>query len=263
MGIAQLIVMAMEKEGILREDAIKKIWMVDSKGLIDKGRSHLNHEKEMFAQDHPQLRTLEEVVQRVKPTAIIGVAAIAGAFTEKILKDMASFNDRPIVFALSNPTSKAECTAEQCYHLTEGRGIFASGSPFPNVTLASGQTFFPGQGNNAYVFPGVALGVIACGVRHISDDIFLTTAESIAEEVTEEHLAEGRLYPPLSTIREVSFKIAVKIVDYAYKHNLASWYPEPEDKEAFVKALMYSTDYESFAIDNYRWPQAAMHIQDV
>ncbi|KAM9172086.1 NADP-dependent malic enzyme, mitochondrial [Pangshura tecta] len=263
MGIAQLIVMAMEKEGILREDAIKKIWMVDSKGLIVKGRSHLNHEKEMFAQDHPQLRTLEEVVQRVKPTAIIGVAAIAGAFTEKILKDMASFNDRPIVFALSNPTSKAECTAEQCYHLTEGRGIFASGSPFPNVTLASGQTFVPGQGNNAYVFPGVALGVIACGVRHISDDIFLTTAESIAEEVTEEHLAEGRLYPPLSTIREVSFKIAVKIVDYAYKHNLASWYPEPEDKEGFVKALMYSTDYESFAIDNYKWPQAAMHIQDV
>ncbi|EMP35026.1 NADP-dependent malic enzyme [Chelonia mydas] len=263
MGIAQLIIMAMEKEGISREDAIKKVWMVDSKGLIVKGRSHLNHEKEMFAQDHPQMRTLEEVVQRVKPTAIIGVAAIAGAFTEKILKDMAAFNDRPIVFALSNPTSKAECTAEQCYHLTEGRGIFASGSPFPKVTLASGQTFFPGQGNNAYVFPGVALGVIACGVRHVSNEIFLTTAESIAEEVTAEHLAEGRLYPPLSTIREVSFKIAVKIVDYAYKHNLASWYPEPEDKEAFVRALIYSTDYESFAIDNYRWPQAAMHIQDV
>uniref|UniRef100_A0A8C3RI25 Malic enzyme n=1 Tax=Chelydra serpentina TaxID=8475 RepID=A0A8C3RI25_CHESE len=263
MGIAQLIVMAMAKEGISRADAISKIWMVDSKGLIVKGRSHLNHEKEMFAQDHPEMRTLEEVVQRVKPTAIIGVAAIAGAFTEKILKDMAAFNDRPIVFALSNPTSKAECTAEQCYHLTEGRGIFASGSPFPKVTLASGQTFFPGQGNNAYVFPGVALGVIVCGVRHISDDIFLTTAESIAEEVTEEHLAEGRLYPPLSTIREVSFKIAVKIVDYAYKNNLASWYPEPEDKEAFVRALIYSTNYESFAIDNYRWPQAAMHIQDV
>uniref|UniRef100_K7G0K5 Malic enzyme n=1 Tax=Pelodiscus sinensis TaxID=13735 RepID=K7G0K5_PELSI len=262
MGIAHLIVMAMEKEGISKEDAIKKIWMVDSKGLIVKGRSHLNHEKEMFAQDHPNLKTLEEVVHRVKPTAIIGVAAIAGAFTEKILKDMAAFNDRPIVFALSNPTSKAECTAEQCYHLTEGRGIFASGSPFSKVTLASGQTFFPGQGNNAYVFPGVALGVVACGVRHISDDIFLTTAESIAEEVTEENLAEGRLYPPLSSIRDVSFKIAVKTVDYAYKHNLASWYPEPEDKEAFVRSLIYSPDYESFAIDNYRWPQAAMNVQD-
>ncbi|XP_074839941.1 NADP-dependent malic enzyme, mitochondrial isoform X1 [Carettochelys insculpta] len=263
MGIAHLIIMAMEKEGTLREDAIKKIWMVDSKGLIVKGRSHLNHEKEMFAQDHPSIKTLEEVVHRVKPTAIIGVAAIAGAFTEKILKDMAAFNDRPIVFALSNPTSKAECTAAQCYHLTEGRGIFASGSPFSKVTLASGQTFFPGQGNNAYVFPGVALGVIACGVRHISDDIFLTTAESIAAEVTEAHLAEGRLYPPLNRIRDVSSKIAIKIVDYGYKHNLASWYPEPEDKEAFVRGLIYSPDYESFVIDNYRWPQAAMSIQAV
>ncbi|XP_074672415.1 NADP-dependent malic enzyme, mitochondrial isoform X4 [Strix aluco] len=263
MGIAHLILMAMEKEGISREDAIKKIWMVDSKGLIVKGRSHLNHEKEMFAQDHPSVNTLEEVVQKVKPTAIIGVAAIAGAFTEKILKDMAAFNERPIVFALSNPTSKAECTAEQCYRLTEGRGIFASGSPFSKVTLPNGQTFFPGQGNNAYVFPGVALGVIACGVRHISDDIFLITAESIAAEVTEQNLAEGRLYPPLDSIREVSLKIAVKIVDWAYKHGLASWHPEPADKEAFVKQLIYSPDYDSFVIDDYRWPPAAMQTQDV
>uniref|UniRef100_A0A8C3JRE8 Malic enzyme n=1 Tax=Calidris pygmaea TaxID=425635 RepID=A0A8C3JRE8_9CHAR len=263
LGIAHLILMAMEKEGIPREDAIKKIWMVDSKGLIVKGRSHLNHEKEMFAQDHPSVNTLEEVVQKVKPTAIIGVAAVAGAFTEKILKDMAAFNERPIVFALSNPTSKAECTAEQCYRLTEGRGIFASGSPFSKVTLPNGQTFFPGQGNNAYVFPGVALGVIACGVRHISDDIFLITAESIAAEVTEQNLAEGRLYPPLHSIREVSLKIAVKIVDWAYKHGLASWYPEPADKEAFVKQLVYSPDYDSFVIDDYRWPPAAMQTQDV
>ncbi|NXI46931.1 MAON protein, partial [Galbula dea] len=263
MGIAHLILMAMEKEGISREDAIKKIWMVDSKGLIVKGRSNLNHEKEMFAQDHPSVNMLEEVVQKVKPTAIIGVAAVAGAFTEKILKDMAAFNDRPIVFALSNPTSKAECTAEQCYSLTEGRGIFASGSPFSKVTLPSGQSFFPGQGNNAYVFPGVALGVIACGVRHISDDIFLITAESIAAEVTEQNLAEGRLYPPLNSIREVSLKIAVKIVDWAYKHGLASWYPEPADKEAFVRGLVYSPHYDSFVIDEYRWPPAAMQTQDV
>ncbi|XP_065496279.1 NADP-dependent malic enzyme, mitochondrial [Caloenas nicobarica] len=262
-GIANLILMAMEKEGTSREDAIKKIWMVDSKGLVVKGRSDLNHEKEIFAQDHPSVNSLEEVVQKVKPTAIIGVAAVAGAFTEKILKDMAAFNERPIVFALSNPTSKAECTAEQCYRLTEGRGIFASGSPFPQVTLPNGQTFFPGQGNNAYVFPGVALGVITCGVRHISDDIFLITAESIAATVTEQNLAEGRLYPPLDRIREVSLKIAVKIVDWAYKHGLASWYPEPADKEAFVKQFVYNTDYDSFLIDDYRWPPTAMQTQGV
>ncbi|NXX73408.1 MAON protein, partial [Spizella passerina] len=145
----------------------------------------------------------------------------------------------------------------------QGRGIFASGSPFPKVTLPNGQTFFPGQGNNAYVFPGVALGVIASGVRHISDEIFLITAETLASEVTEQHLAEGRLYPPLDNIREVSLKIAVKIVEWAFKHGLASLYPEPADKETFVRQLMYSSDYDSFVFDEYRWPPAAMETQHI
>ncbi|XP_072119458.1 NADP-dependent malic enzyme-like [Mobula birostris] len=263
MGIADLIMMAMEKDGTSRQEALKKIWMVDSKGLIVKGRSHLTHEKQMFAQDHPPMKSLEEVVQKVKPTALIGVAAIGGAFTEQIIKNMASFNKHPLIFALSNPTSKAECTAEQCYRLTDGRGIFASGSPFNPVTLADGRTFVPGQGNNAYVFPGVALGAITCGMRHIDDDIFLLAAEVIAEIVTEKHLAEGRMYPPLNTIRDVSFKIATKIVDYAYKNNLAAWYPEPEDKEAFVRSQMYSPNYDSFVFDKYEWPKDAMEIQKV
>uniref|UniRef100_A0A8C2QBR2 Malic enzyme n=1 Tax=Cyprinus carpio TaxID=7962 RepID=A0A8C2QBR2_CYPCA len=263
LGIAHLLIMAMAKEGVPHAEAVKRIWMVDSKGLIVKGRSHLNHEKEEFAHEHPHIKTLEEVVETIKPTAIIGVAAIGGAFTEKIIKNMATYNERPIIFALSNPTSKAECTAEQCYTLTEGRGIFASGSPFKKVTLADGRSFYPGQGNNAYVFPGVALGVIACGVRHISDDIFLTTAEAISDMVTEENLAEGRLYPPLKTIREVSFKIAVKIVDHAYKQGIASWYPEPKDKEAFVLSQVYNSDYDSFTLDSYSWPKDAMKVQNV
>uniref|UniRef100_A0A8C1QH58 Malic enzyme n=1 Tax=Cyprinus carpio TaxID=7962 RepID=A0A8C1QH58_CYPCA len=263
LGIAHLLIMAMAKEGVPHDEAVKRIWMVDSKGLIVKGRSNLNHEKEEFAHDHPHIKTLEEVVETIKPTAIIGVAAIGGAFTEKIIKNMATYNERPIIFALSNPTSKAECTAEQCYTLTEGRGIFASGSPFKKVTLADGRTFYPGQGNNAYVFPGVALGVIACGVRHISDDVFLTTAEAISDMVTEEHLAEGRLYPPLNTIREVSFKIAVKIVDHAYKQGIASWYPEPKDKEAFILSQVYNSDYDSFTLDSYSWPKDAMTVQNL
>ncbi|XP_043116877.1 NADP-dependent malic enzyme isoform X2 [Puntigrus tetrazona] len=261
MGIAELIIMAMEKEGLPREQCIKKIWMVDSKGLIVKGRDHLTHEKERFAHEHAQMKKLEDVVKELKPTAIIGVAAIAGAFTEEIIKTMASFNKRPIIFALSNPTSKAECTAEQCYTLTEGRGIFASGSPFDPVTLPDGRKFYPGQGNNAYVFPGVGLGVTACAVRHIPEDIFLVTAEVIAELVTEKDLAEGRLYPPLSSIREVSIKLAVKIVEYAYKIKMATLYPEPHDKEALVRSLIYSTDYEEFAVDSYSWPENAMIVQ--
>lgn len=263
MGIAELIVMAMEKEGTPRDDAIKKIWMVDSKGLIVKGRASLTHEKERFAQPHAEMKNLEDAVKDIKPTALIGVAAIGGAFTEQIIKDMAAFNKRPIIFALSNPTSKAECTAEQCYRLTEGRGIFASGSPFDPVTLPNGQKLYPGQGNNSYVFPGVALGVIACGVRHISDDVFLTTAEVIAQQVSDKHLEEGRLYPPLQTIQEVSVKIAVKIVENAYKDNIASVFPEPEDKEAFVRSQMYSTDYDQFVVDSYSWPEEAMKVQTV
>uniref|UniRef100_A0A672HR93 Malic enzyme n=1 Tax=Salarias fasciatus TaxID=181472 RepID=A0A672HR93_SALFA len=263
MGIAELITMVMEKEGLPKEQGLKKIWMVDSKGLIVKGRDHLTHEKERFAHEHAQMKKLEDVVRELKPTAIIGVAAVAGAFTEQIIRDMASFNERPIIFALSNPTSKAECTAEQCYTLTEGRGIFASGSPFDPVTLPDGRTFYPGQGNNAYIFPGVGLGVIACSLRHITEEIFLTSAEALADLVTEKDLAEGRLYPPLSSIRDVSLKLAAKIMEYAYKHNMATLRPEPSDKEAHVRALAYSTDYDEFVVDSYRWPEDSMAVQSL
>lgn len=261
LGIANLIIMALEKEGTPKEKAIKKIWMVDSKGLIVKGRAALTHEKEQFAHQHAEMKNLEDIVNDIKPTVLIGVAAIPGAFTKKILKDMASFNKLPIIFALSNPTSKAECSAEDCYLQTEGRGIFASGSPFKPVTLPNGHTFFPGQGNNAYVFPGVALGVISCGLKHISENVFLTTAEVIAHMVSQKNLEEGRLYPPLKSIQEVSVKVAVKIAEEAYKDKTATFYPEPKDKEAFIRSQLYSTDYENFLADCYTWPKEAMKIQ--
>ncbi|KAJ6665828.1 hypothetical protein lerEdw1_001300, partial [Lerista edwardsae] len=261
LGIANLIIMAMKKEGTTKEEAIKKIWMVDSKGLIVKGRAALTHEKERFAHQHAEMKNLEDVVNNIKPTVLIGVAAIGGAFTKKILKDMATFNKLPIIFALSNPTSKAECSAEDCYQLTEGRGIFASGSPFNPVTLPDGRKLFPGQGNNAYVFPGVALGVVSCGVKHISEDIFLTTAEVIAQMVSQKNLEEGRLYPPLHSIREVSVKVAVKIAEQAFRDKTATFYPEPKDKEAFIRSQVYSTDYENFRTDSYTWPKEAMKIQ--
>uniref|UniRef100_A0A3Q3L254 Malic enzyme n=1 Tax=Mastacembelus armatus TaxID=205130 RepID=A0A3Q3L254_9TELE len=238
-----------------------RLFKFDCVGACVCDRDHLTHEKERFAHEHPQMKKLEDVVRELKPTAIIGVAAVAGAFTEQIIRDMASFNEHPIIFALSNPTSKAECTAEQCYMFTEGRGIFASGSPFDPVTLPDGRTFYPGQGNNAYIFPGVGLGVMACAIPHISDEIFLTAAEALAHLVTEKDLAEGRLYPPLSSIRNVSLKLAVKITEYAYEHNMATLHPEPSDKEAYVQSLIYTTDYDEFAVDSYRWPEDSMTVQ--
>ncbi|CAM9956870.1 unnamed protein product [Bubo scandiacus] len=261
LGIANLIVMAMEKEGVSKDAAIKRIWMVDSKGLIVKGRASLTSEKQRFAHEHGEMKNLEDIVRDIKPSVLIGVAAIGGAFTKQILQDMAALNKRPIIFALSNPTSKAECTAEQCYKYTEGRGIFASGSPFDPVTLPSGQTLYPGQGNNSYVFPGVALGVISCGLKHIGEDVFLTTAEVIAQQVSEDNLQEGRLYPPLVTIQHVSLKIAVRIAEAAYRNNTASTYPQPKDLEAFIRSQVYSTDYNSFVADSYTWPEEAMKVK--
>jgi len=255
-GIANLIVMAMEDEGSTTEEALSRIWMVDTRGLIvkDRPKGGITEHKARFAKDHEPVDSLADVVKTIKPTAIIGVAAVPGAFTEDIIRDMAAFNKQPIIFALSNPTSKAECTAEQAYTLTEGHCIFASGSPFDAVTLGD-VTYHPGQGNNAYIFPGVALAVMACKMRHIPDTVFLRAAQRLASIVTDKDLSEGRVYPPLSDIRAVSIAIATDLVEFAYKNKIAFLYPEPEDKAAFIKSMLYSTEYESFLPEVYNWPE--------
>ncbi|KAK7863406.1 hypothetical protein R5R35_004362 [Gryllus longicercus] len=258
-GIADLCVKAMETEGISLEDARNKIWMMDIDGLLAKGRpeGHLEGHKAYYAKDHGVVKNLHAIVKEIKPSIMIGASAVRGAFTPEILRDMASFNERPIIFALSNPTSKAECTAEEAYEHTDGRVIFASGSPFPPVTV-SGKTFYPGQGNNAYIFPGVALGVIVTGIHHIEEQLFLIAAQNVADHVTDENLQQGRLYPPLSMIKECSISIATQIAEYAYKHGLASVYPEPEDKRAVVESAMYNFNYESAMPDDYPWPEASL-----
>jgi len=255
-GIANLCTMAMVEEGMSLEDARANIYMVDSRGLIVKNRPKggVTGHKIDFAKDMAPIDALGEVVKAIKPTAIVGAAAQPGVFTEELVKDMATYNERPIIFALSNPTSKAECTAEQAYTWSEGRCIFASGSPFDPVTL-NGKTFYPGQGNNAYIFPGVALGIICSGVHHVPDKMFLESSRALAEMVTEADLAEGRLYPPLEKIQECSTKIATFICETAYKQGKASTYPEPADKEAFVKSQLYNHNYTSALPTTYSWPK--------
>jgi malate dehydrogenase (oxaloacetate-decarboxylating)(NADP+) len=157
---------------------------------------------------------------------------------------MARFNDRPIVFALSNPTSKAECTAEQAYVWTEGRAVFASGSPFAPVTF-EGKTYVPGQSNNAYIFPGVGLGVIACGARLVTDEMFFAAAKALAQQVSEADLVQGLIYPPLTAIREVSAAIAVAVAQVAYQRGLAAQ-PRPDDLQAHIEAQMYEPCYRSY-----------------
>lgn len=254
-GIADLLVLAMKDEGLTESKARERIWLLDSKGLVVKNRSvgGLTATKLKYAKQADYIDNLLDVVNSVKPSVLIGVAAVQGAFTEDVCRSMKKFNDHPVILALSNPTSKAECTAEQAYTWTEGKCIFASGSPFSPVTLADGRRFVPGQGNNCYIFPGVALGTIACGAQRVTDGIFLEAAKSLANQVSDEQLASGTIYPPLSNIRKVSLNLAVKIVEHAYKTDLATVIPEPKDKVAMISELVYDPAYISFIPRTYSW----------
>ena len=243
-GIANLIVAAMVGEGLSEEEARERCWLIDSGGLVVKSRAGLAPHKLPFAHDRAPLADLLAAVEALHPTAIIGVSGQHGAFTQHALEAMARLNDRPIVFALSNPTSKAECTAEQAYTWTEGRAIFASGSPFAPVTLA-GKTYTPGQGNNAYIFPGVGLGAIACGARLVTDEMFFAAAHALAHQVSESDLEQGLIYPPLTDIREVSAAIAAAVAEVAYQRNLATQ-PRPADLLAHIEAQMYVPRYRSY-----------------
>ncbi|KAG9509499.1 NADP-dependent malic enzyme, mitochondrial, partial [Fragariocoptes setiger] len=247
-GTANLIVMAMTEQGLKPEEARKKIWMVDSKGLIVKNRSGapVTGHKQAFAQDAPEIKDLEAIVEFVKPTALIGASAQGGSFTEKICEKMSSFNERPIIFALSNPTSKAECTAEQAYKWTNGKCVFASGSPFDPVTFG-GRTYITGQGNNAYIFPGVGLAVIAAQVYTIPEETFLVSAKALSDQVTEHDFSIGLVYPRLSRVRDVTNKVAARVLEYLYAERLANYRPEPSDKLAYLKSLQYDPDYDSIS----------------
>ncbi|XP_037946211.1 NADP-dependent malic enzyme-like isoform X2 [Teleopsis dalmanni] len=245
LGIAGLCLMALIDNGLTEEEAKKRIWMVDSKGLIvvDRPKGGLTSHKLRFAQNHEPIDCLAEVVKAVKPTVLIGAAAVGGAFTQDILESMALYNDIPIIFALSNPTDKAECTAEEAYTHTKGTCIFASGSPFQPVEY-NGKLLHPGQGNNSYIFPGVALGVICAGMLTIPEEIFLIAAEKLASLCTPSDLAKGSLYPPLHKITKCSVEIAISVMDYAYKNGLATVRPEPADKAKFIRAQMYNPNYQ-------------------
>jgi malate dehydrogenase (oxaloacetate-decarboxylating)(NADP+) len=243
-GIADLICSAMVREGMDPDEAKDRMWFFDSKGLVVKSRKDLATHKKPYARKHEFLTDLGEAVRACKPTGIIGVSGKPQSFTEPIVREMAAINKRPIVFALSNPTSKAECTAEQAYAWTDGRGIYASGSPFDPVTY-QGTRHVPTQGNNAYIFPGLGLGVILSGARHVTDDMFYSAARAVANMTTEAMLSQGAVLPPLDQIRDVSATIATAVATHAWDEGLATK-DRPDDIEAFVRANMYNPEYESY-----------------
>ena len=240
-GIADLVVSAMVAEGTSVAEARLHNWLVDLRGLVVKSRSGLTEHKIAYAHEHAQIGDFLTAIRTLKPTAIIGVAAVGGTFTPEVLQTMAQINKLPIVFALSNPTSKAECSADEAYQHTGGRALFACGSPYDPVTF-NGMTYVPRQGNNSYIFPGVGLGAIASGTRLVTDEMFMAAAHTLANLVSEEDLKQGSLYPALPRIREVSAHIAAAVAEIAYNRGFATG-EAPKDLLANVQSQMYDPHY--------------------
>ncbi len=243
-GIADLIAAAMVDEGMKLEDARRKCWFVDSQGLVVKRREKLAEHKLRYAHDFPYAADLLSAVHALEPTAVIGVSTIAKSFSQPVVEGMSRLNERPIIFALSNPTSKAECSAEEAYTWSRGKAIYASGSPFPPFTY-QGQTFVSGQGNNSYIFPGLGLGIVACEAKRVTDRMFAEAAKALAAQVLQSDLDMGRIYPSLTRIREVSAHIGAAVAEVAFRDGLAG-VEKPADVLEFVKSRMWEPRYESY-----------------
>lgn len=241
-GIANLIAEAIVDEtGMSIEEARKRCFLFDSKGLVTASRTGLVSHKKEFAHEAEPAESFLQAVQQLRPTAIVGVAALPNAFDSMVIGEMSRINERPIIFALSNPTSKAECTAEMAYQFSEGRALFASGSPFDKVEY-NGKTFVPRQGNNAYVFPALGRAATFVKSKTMPTGMFLAASRKLADLVTEEDLERGSLYPALSEIRPISEAISVAVAEWAYTHGVATA-QKPEDLDAAVKASMYVPHY--------------------
>ncbi len=243
-GIADLVVSAMVADGVGKHEAMSRCWFRDSKGLVENSRTDLQEHKRPYAHAHKPIEDLLAIVKDVKPTALIGVSGHSKQFTREIVEEMARLNERPIIFALSNPTANSECTAQQAITWSRGRAIFASGSPFDPATY-EGRRYATGQGNNSYIFPGVGLGVMICGARRVTDEMFFEAAKTLARLVSDEDLSMGCVYPALAKIREVSAHIAAAVAEVAYRRDLATE-PRPADLLAQMKSKQYQPYYQSY-----------------
>ena len=250
-GISDLIVSAMLEEGLSLEEARRNIWTVDSKGLVTKDRTGLEEFKATYAREVAEVAgyecadrahvTLEETVVNAKPTILIGTSGTPGMFTEPVVRAMARLNERPMVFPLSNPTSKSECTAEEAIRWSDGRAIVATGSPFAPVAF-NGKRYRIGQGNNAFIFPGVGLGAYVGKLRRVTDGMFLEAAKALAHQVTDEDLAEVAVYPVLPRIRECSHAVACAVIRRAVEEGHADA-GALENLEARVEKAMWFPKY--------------------
>jgi len=249
-GISDQIVAAMMVEGVTAPEARARLWLVDSQGLVHTRRTKLGPFKQKYARaieetlhwtldDPPQLG-FSEVIKNVKPTILIGTSAQPGAFTEEIVSEMAKHVECPVIFPLSNPTSKSEATPSDLLDWTEGRAVVATGSPFPAV-VRDGRVIRIGQCNNSFIFPGVGLGVIASGARRVTDAMFVAAARVLSEFAPVLHDPDAPLYPPLEQVREISLTVAMAVAREARRSGLAE--VDRDNLEQTITGKMWTPDY--------------------
>ncbi len=240
-GIAELISQAMAMEGMDITTARSRNALFDVHGLLVKSRTDLADFQKPFVQDRAPISTFVDAVKALRPTAIIGVSTVPKLFNREVITAMAEINERPIIFPYSNPTSRSECTAEEAYRWSDGRAVFASGSPFPPVEI-DGRRFVPGQGNNVYIFPAMGMAVFATEAARVTEEMFIVAAKAVAEQVSEDNLSTGLIYPPQSRILEASLHVAERVAAYIFDQGLAR-VPRPDDVSALVRARTYRPVY--------------------
>jgi malate dehydrogenase (oxaloacetate-decarboxylating)(NADP+) len=243
-GIADLLVSAMGQEGLSTAEARKRCWFFAERGLVVKSQANVAEHARRYVQDQECVGDPLTVIDSFRPTELIGVAANSDAFTKSVLRRVSEINERPVIFALADPSSRAERIAVDACYSTDGRAIFASEKPFPRIAIG-GRRFVSNQANNAYIFPGIALGIVASGSRLVVDEMFLLAAHAVAAGISNEDACEENIYPPISRIREVSLDVACATAEVAYRCGLATR-PKPADLRSAIKAEMYEPKYPNY-----------------
>jgi malate dehydrogenase (oxaloacetate-decarboxylating)(NADP+) len=240
-GLADLLCSALVQQGMPLKDARARVYMFDINGLLEPSRTDLVDFQKPYAHSHPPTRDFVAAIKSIKPTTIIGVSTVGGAFTNQVIEAMSEINERPVILALSNPTEHAECTPEQAYAWSKGKAIYAAGVQFPPVHL-NGQTFLPGQANNFYIFPAIGMAIYATEAKRVTDDMFIEAAKAVADQVPDTLLNQGLLYPLQSNILETEINTAARIAKLVFDGGLAR-VDRPADMEAFIRSHVYRPEY--------------------
>jgi malate dehydrogenase (oxaloacetate-decarboxylating)(NADP+) len=240
-GLANLLCSALVAQGVTLKDAQSRVHMFDVNGLLESTRTDLVDFQKPYAHPHAPTKDFVAAIESIKPTTIIGVSTIGGAFTQQVIEAMSRLNERPVILALSNPTEHAECTPEQAYTWSKGKAIYAAGVPFAPVHY-NGQTFLPGQANNFYIFPAVGMAIFATQTKRVTDEMFIEAGQAVADQVPPASLKQGLLYPMQSNILEAEIQTAARVAKLVFDAGLAR-VDRPADMVAFIRRHVYKPDY--------------------